>query len=39
MSQSGGNNAMIFITAMTIGVGIIVVTLYLSGALKMLGIG
>lgn len=38
MSQSGGNNVMIFITAMTIGIGIIILTLYLSGALGMLGI-
>lgn len=37
MSQSGGNNAMIFITAMVSGVGIIVLALYLSGTLEMLG--
>lgn len=35
MSQNGGNNTMVFITAMTSGVGIIVLTLYLSGALEM----
>ena len=35
MSQSGGNNVMVFVTAMTIGIGIIVLTLYLSGALSM----
>lgn len=34
MSQSGGNNAMVFVTAMTIGVGIIVLALYLSGVLS-----
>jgi len=36
MSQSGGNNTMIFITAMTSGIGIIVLTLYLSGVLDMI---
>lgn len=36
MSQSGGNNAMVFVAATAIGVGIIVLTLYLSGALSML---
>lgn len=36
MSQNGGNNKMIFITAMTSGIGIIVLTLYLSGVLGML---
>ena len=35
MSQSGGNNVMVFVTAMTVGIGIIVLTLYLSGALNM----
>lgn len=29
----GGNNIMVFVAAMIIGVGIIVLTLYLSGAL------
>lgn len=37
--QSGGNNTMVFITAMTIGVAVIAVALYLSGALSMLGLG
>ena len=36
MSQKGGNNTMIFITAMTSGVIIIALTLYLSGAFEML---
>jgi len=36
MSQKGGNNTMIFITAMTSGVIIIAITLYLSGAIDML---
>jgi len=36
MSQNGGNNTMIFITAMTSGVGIIVLTLYLSGGMDIL---
>lgn len=36
MSQHGGNNAMVFVAAMTIGLGIIVLTLYLSGAINML---
>lgn len=36
MSQNGGNNTMIFLTAMTSGVGIIVLALYLSGALEIL---
>jgi len=36
MSENGGNNTMIFLTAMTSGVGIIVLTLYLSGALDMI---
>lgn len=35
MSQSGGNNTMVFITAMTIGVVIILLTLYLSGVFGM----
>jgi len=35
MSQSGGNNALVFVTAMTVGISIIVITLYLSGALNM----
>ena len=35
MSQSGGNNTMVFVTAMSIGIGIIVLTLFLSGALSM----
>jgi len=38
MSQSGGNNVMVFITAMTVGVGIIAVSVYLSGVLGMLGL-
>jgi hypothetical protein len=38
MAQSGGNNAMVFVTAMIVGVAIIGVALYLSGALAMLGI-
>jgi len=36
MSQSGGNNVMVFVTSVTIGVGIMVVALYLSGALAMM---
>jgi hypothetical protein len=36
MSENGGNNTMIFITAMTSGIGIIILTLYLSGVLEML---
>lgn len=36
MSQNGGNNTMVFLTAMTSGVGIIVLTLYLSGVLEIL---
>lgn len=36
MTQNGGNNSMVFITAMTSGIGIIVLTLYLSGALEMI---
>ncbi len=36
MSQSGGNNVMVFVTSMTIGVGIMVIALYLSGALSMI---
>jgi hypothetical protein len=36
MAQNGGNNTMIFVTAMTSGVGIIVLTLYLSGVLEMI---
>jgi hypothetical protein len=35
MTQNGGNNTMIFLTAMISGLGIIVLTLYLSGALDM----
>lgn len=35
MSQNGGNNTMVFLTAMASGIGIIVLTLYLSGALEM----
>ncbi len=35
MSQNGGNNAMVFVTAMAIGISIIVLALYLSGALNM----
>ena len=35
MSQSGGNNVMVFITAMSIGIGIIVLTLILSGVFNM----
>jgi len=35
MTQGGGNNTMVFVTAMAIGIGIIVLTLYLSGALSM----
>lgn len=36
MSQNGGNNTMIFVTAMAAGIGIIVLTLYLSGVIDML---
>jgi hypothetical protein len=36
MSQNGGNNTMVFLTAMSSGVGIIVLTLYLSGAFEMI---
>jgi uncharacterized membrane protein len=36
MTQNGGNNMMVFLTAMSAGVGIIVLTLYLSGALELL---
>ena len=36
MAQKGGNNTLVFMTAMTSGVGIIVLTLYLSGVLEML---
>ncbi len=36
MSQSGGNNTMVFVSAMAVGVAIIAVTLYLSGALNAL---
>ncbi len=36
MAQNGGNNTMVFLTAMISGVGIIVLTLYLSGVLEML---
>lgn len=35
MAQSGGNNMMVFVAAMTVGVGVILVALYLSGALSM----
>ena len=38
MSQSGGNNVMVFVTAMIVGVGIIAVALYLSGAMAMMGL-
>jgi len=38
MSQNGGNNVMVFITTMMVGIGIIMVALYLSGALGMLGL-
>lgn len=38
MSQNGGNNVMVFITAMTVGFGIIAVAVYLSGVLSMLGL-
>ena len=38
MAQSGGNNVMIFITAMVVGVALIALTLYLSGVLTMLGL-
>lgn len=37
MAQSGGNNVMVFITAMSIGVVIIGVSLHFSGVLSMLG--
>lgn len=36
MTRNGGNNAMVFVAAMTIGIGLIALTLYLSGALAML---
>jgi hypothetical protein len=38
MAQSGGNNVMVFITAMVVGVALIGLTLYLSGVLTMLGL-
>ena len=36
MTHSGGNNAMVFVVALSIGIGIIALTLYLSGAWTML---
>lgn len=33
MTHLGGNNAMVFVTAMSVGIGIIVLTLYLAGVL------
>ena len=35
MSQSGGNNVMVFVTAMLIGIGIIMLTLYLAGVFNI----
>ncbi len=38
MTQSGGNNVMVFLTAMAIGLAIIAVSLHFSGVLGMLGL-
>jgi len=36
--KEGGNNSMVFMTAMISGTAIIVIALWLSGALSMLGL-